>query len=94
MLTDLFGERINGADKVSLLKDNYGLKVTKQIQEDTNDMCNYAEAIEKKGIEKGMAKGIESERAAALERVTANYMKMDPSLTREEAEEKAMAILS
>ena len=98
MLTDLFDERINGVDKVSLLKNNYGLKVTKEIQEETKEMCNYAEAIEKKGIEKGIQQGIQqgvlNEKTSTLERVTLNYMKIDPSLTRQEAEEKAKAILS
>ena len=45
-------------------------------------------------IAESMAQGIMKEKMDALERVTKNYMKMDPSLSREEAEEKAKAILS
>ena len=60
-------------------------------------MCEVAERLEKKGIAQGKAEGIAIGKAEAetsiFERVTANYMKADPSLTRQEAEEKARAIL-
>ena len=45
-------------------------------------------------IAESMAQGIMQEKMDALERVTKNYMKLDPSMSREEAEEKAKAILS
>ena len=45
-------------------------------------------------IAESMAQGIMQEKNDAYERVTRNYMKLDPSLSREEAEEKAKAILS
>ena len=94
MLTDLFDERINGADKVKRLKDSYGLKLTREASQEVSKMCTYATAMENKGIEQGMQQGIQQEKMDALERVTRNYMKQDPTLTREEAEEKARAILS
>lgn len=45
-------------------------------------------------LAQGISQGIMHEKMDALERVTRNYMKLDPSLSREEAEEKAKAILS
>ena len=42
----------------------------------------------------GISQGIMQEKMDALERVTKNYIKMDSSLSREEAEKKAKAILS
>ena len=45
-------------------------------------------------IAESMAQGIMQEKNDTFERVTRNYMKLDPSLSREEAEEKAKAILS
>ena len=46
------------------------------------------------GIIQGIQQGIDQEKIDTLERVTQNYMKQDPTLTREEAEKKAKAILS
>ncbi len=45
-------------------------------------------------IQDGKEEGIKQEKMDTFERVTRNYMKQDPSLTREEAERKAKAILS
>ena len=59
MLTDLFDERINGAEKVNKLKDTYGLKLTKEVESEVSEMCSYATAMETKGIEKGIEQGIE-----------------------------------
>ncbi len=47
-----------------------------------------------KGISQGISQGIMQEKTDTFERVTRNYMKLDPSLSREEAEKKAKAILS
>lgn len=44
--------------------------------------------------EAGIQLGIQKEKTDAVARVTENYMKMDPSLTREEAEARVKAILA
>ena len=97
-MTDLFDERIKGTDKVIKLQEEYGLRMTKEVKTEVTDMCSYATAIEKKGIEKGMQQGmqqgIKQGLDDALTRVIFNYMKQDPELTKEEAEKKARAILS
>ena len=51
LLTDLFDERISGEDKVKRLQENYGLPMTREYKE-VIGMCTYADAIERKGIEK------------------------------------------
>ena len=61
MLTDLFDERIDGVGKVEKLKA-YGLKLTKEVESEVTDMCTYATAMEKKGIEKGIKEGIKTGR--------------------------------
>ncbi len=62
-----------------------------------SNMCDVAERLENKGIAIGEARGITKgqakEKAETLERVTRNYMEMDPSLSYEEAKKKAEYIL-
>jgi len=59
MLTDLFDERINGAEKVEKLRE-YGLKLTRDVESEVSDMCTYATAMENKGIEKGLKALVQS----------------------------------
>ena len=56
LLTDLFDERLNGAEKVKKLKDDYGLQMTKKVETEVKDMCTYSTAMENKGIEIGERK--------------------------------------
>ena len=57
LLTDLFDERLNGAEKVKKLKDDYDLQMTKKVETEVKDMCTYSTAMENKGIEKGIKVG-------------------------------------
>ena len=66
LLTDLFDERIPGAEKVTKLQTEYGLPMTKDYEE-VLGMCTYADAIERKGILKGIEKGIEKGREEGRE---------------------------
>ena len=54
LLTDLFDERLNGAEKVKKLKDDYGLQMTKKVETEVKDMCTYSIAMENKGMENGL----------------------------------------
>ena len=56
LLTDLFDERMTGEVKAARLQENYGLSMTREYEE-VIGMCTYADAIEQKGIEKGIEKG-------------------------------------
>ena len=71
MLTDLFDERIDGAEKVKKLKSVYGLNMTRKVESEVTDLCTYATAMENKGIakglEKGMKKGMEKEKERGVE---------------------------
>ena len=60
LLTDLFNEDINGIEKVKLLKNEYNLKLTKEVEAEVTDMCTYATAMENKGLEKGLKALIQS----------------------------------
>ena len=58
-LTDLFDERIPAAEKIQKLRREYDLRLTKAVEKEVSEMCNYATAIENRGIEIGIEKGIE-----------------------------------
>ena len=60
MLTDLFDERLDGVEKVNRLRDEYGLKLTRNVESEVTEMCSYATAMENKGIEKGIEKGLKA----------------------------------
>ncbi len=59
LLTDLFDERMDGKAKVNRLSSKYGLKMTKNIEKDVMSVCGYADAMEKKGLERGIEQGEE-----------------------------------
>ena len=60
LLTDLFDERLDGIEKIKRLKDSYGLKLTKEVEREVADMCSYATAMENKGVEIGIEKGLKA----------------------------------
>ena len=57
-------------------------------------MCILSEGFLERGFQQGFQQGIQQEKEYELKRVTENYMKLYPSLSREEAEEMAKAILA
>ena len=67
MLTDLFDERINGAEKIKKLKSEYELNITREVEMEVTSLCTYADAIENKGIAKGIEKGVTTEKERGLE---------------------------
>ena len=58
-LTDLFDERIPAAEKIQKLRREYDLRLTKAVEKEVSEMCNYATAIENRGIEIGIERGME-----------------------------------
>lgn len=54
LLTDLFDERISAGEKIHRLTTEYNLKLTRDVEKEVDEMCNYATAIENRGIEKGL----------------------------------------
>ena len=69
-LTDLFDERIPAAEKIQKLRREYDLRLTKAVEKEVSEMCNYATAIENRGMEKGIEKGLK-----ALVRSLKKYIK-------------------
>ena len=59
MLSVLFDKQITTTEKFNKLKNEHGLKLTKEIQEEVTTMCNYADAVEQEGINIGFKQGIE-----------------------------------
>ncbi|MBR6316331.1 MAG: hypothetical protein IKR58_04960 [Lachnospiraceae bacterium] len=59
LLTDLFDERIGAVEKINKLEYDYGLKMTKEEKREAMSVCTYADAMERKGIVKGMEQGEE-----------------------------------
>ena len=53
-IRDIRNERLDGTEKVNRLKDEYGLKLTREVESEVSSMCSYATAMENKGIEKGL----------------------------------------
>lgn len=46
------------ADKEKLLTQDYGMKMEYELREELRQMCNLSEAIEEKGLERGLEQGI------------------------------------
>ena len=93
MLTDLFDERIGGADKIKKLKDTYGLELIKEVDEEVSDMCSYATAMENKGIQQGIQQGVKQEKNDNIKQLAEYFMSQDDKLTKEEATQMAKGIL-
>ncbi len=59
LLTTLFDETLDADTKITKLENDYGLPLTKEIEDEVTSMCTYATSMENKGIEKGLKKGTE-----------------------------------
>ena len=46
------------ADKEKLLTQDFGMKMEYELREELRQMCNLSEAIEEKGLERGLEQGI------------------------------------
>lgn len=57
MLDVLFSPTKNAAEKKSILSSEFHIKMTKSIDEEMMQMCNYSEGVWESGIEKGVEKG-------------------------------------
>lgn len=45
-------------EKKQILRDDFGIKMTKSLESEVWNMCNISEGVERKGIEKGIAESI------------------------------------
>lgn len=58
LLNILLASEMDVKEKKKHLEQDFGIKMTKQLEEETGKMCNYSEYIEERGVEKGIEKGI------------------------------------
>lgn len=57
-LTVLFTNNINDAnEKIRILDDEYGIKLTEESKEEVKDMCNLSEGIEMDALDRGIVIG-------------------------------------
>ena len=58
LLEVLLSSERNAEEKKKILQEEFGIKMTQELEREVADMCNLSEGVEQKGIEKGMAKGM------------------------------------
>lgn len=57
LLSTLLSSEIPSASKKQILAQNYGIPMTKELNEEIENMCNYGEYIEKRALARGLSKG-------------------------------------
>ncbi len=65
-LSTIFSENIDFKAKISILEDMYDFKITEEIEEEVDRMCNLSEAIWEKGLAEGMNRGIAKGKAEGI----------------------------
>ena len=68
MLNTLFSKKYSKSDKKSILQEKYNLTMTREIEEEAYNMCNYSDYIEMVGMERGMKKGMEKGMEEGMEK--------------------------
>ncbi|MBR3624196.1 MAG: hypothetical protein IKN43_12710 [Selenomonadaceae bacterium] len=56
LLSVLLSQEIIATEKKRVLKDNFKIPMTTEIEEGVNYMCNLSDGVERRGMEKGMEK--------------------------------------
>ena len=84
MLDVLFSNETSVTDKKKILEDEYDIPMTQKLDEEVSSMCNLSEGVMRKGVAKGMAKGITERTLSNLQSLMKN---MGLSI------EQAMAVL-
>lgn len=70
MLTNLFNKDMDADDKIRTLEQDYGIPMTAEIKEGVDSMCTYTEAVEQRGIEKGIKEGYDQAIFSLVQRGT------------------------
>ena len=58
LLNVLFSNKIRLKEKTTILEEIYEMKMTKEIEEEVGEMCNWSEAFFDEGMELGIQQGI------------------------------------
>ena len=45
-------------EKKKILQEEFGIRMTQELEREVSEMCNLSDGVEQKGIAKGIAKGI------------------------------------
>ena len=65
----LFIAPLKAAEKKTILRDEYDIDLTGDMEDEMNTMCNFGEGIAERAMAEGEAIGMEKERLAALKRI-------------------------
>ena len=96
LLDVLLSNDIEAAEKQQVLKDDFGIPMTRELERGLHDMCDLGVAIEREGIAKGRAEGRSEGRVEGrAEGITEGILSAIRSLTETMgvSVEKAMAAL-
>ena len=58
LLEVLLSSDRNAEEKKKILQEEYGIEMTKKLDEEVSEMCNLSKGVEARGIQKGIQKGI------------------------------------
>jgi predicted transposase YdaD len=58
LLSALFSNTIKTDDKLEIMKTEYGIPVTRKMEEEVNYMCNLGQGIYERGEASGEARGV------------------------------------
>jgi hypothetical protein len=67
MLEVLLCDGISAAERLAILRDRYGMMVTREVEEGVGDVCNLSEGVFRRGVEQGIEQGREEGREQGRE---------------------------
>lgn len=77
MLSALFAENMDFKAKIIMLENEYNIKMTEEIEEEVERMCNLSEGVWEKGVAEGMVKGEFNQLVNIIDKLTSKGMKFD-----------------
>ena len=66
LLSLLFSESLNKELKKKRLTDEFAISMTKEMEDEVDDMCNLSSGIEERGLKRGITQGIEKGKVKVL----------------------------
>ena len=58
LLTVLFSDKIETEEKKRILEEDFDIEMGKDAESEVYEMCNYGDYVERRGIEKGIERGL------------------------------------
>ena len=77
MLSVLFAGNMDFKAKIITLENEYNIKMTEEIEEEVERMCNLSEGVWEKGVAEGMAKGEINQLMRVVEKLMSKGMKFE-----------------